>query len=108
MLQGATVAQMGLPASRPNTTYSSFCASIQKQGTPFPYTCMQNTKTATLFYHAAAAGSYSMGWSSCRVCPSTHTSLRSNICVLTFSLALVASHACMHAGSYQSSFVEHC
>ena len=36
MLQGVTVAQMGLPASRPNTTYSSFCASIQKQGNSLP------------------------------------------------------------------------
>ena len=71
-----------------------------------------DTKTATLFYHATAAGSCSMGWSSCLVCPSTHTSLRSNIYVLTFSLALVTSHACMHACmhacSYQSSFVERC
>ena len=56
-----------------------------------------DTKTATLFYHATAAGSCSMGWRSCLVCPSTHTSLRSNIYVLTFSLALVTSHACMHA-----------
>ena len=57
-----------------------------------------DTKTATLFYHAAAAGSYPMGWSSCRVCPSTHTSLRSTICVLTFSLALVAALGA-HPGS---------
>ena len=56
-----------------------------------------DTKTATLFYHTTAACSCSMGWSSCLVRSSTHTSLRSNICVLTFSYALVTLHACMCA-----------
>jgi len=54
-----------------------------------------DTKTATLFYHTTAACSCSMGWSSCLVRASTHTSLRSNIYVLTFSFALVNSHARM-------------
>ena len=56
-----------------------------------------DTKTATLFYHTTAACSCSMGWSSCLVRPSTHTSHRSNIYVLTFSFALVNSHAALKA-----------